>query len=592
MAGMFIFLCVATARATATYQGASCTFTPNCDYGHGSRDSAPASTKEDCCNLCRAKEGCAAGVLSGNACWFKTAEQVAAGCQHSGKVQFACINGNAPAPPPAPPSCASAACQALETKYAALRNTTCKAVASQAPTPDAAALGAFMKLYQNFTGDTDEAPVLAAAQTVLADPKMQAFLTLPDSFGSGGLDEAMVTCALISEATPTALAEFAVVNAAQEALVTKLLGDAILMRDMLVAGGATSSETDKGQAGPKRYGEAMAIYEQLVAASDELRTSAAVPRAGAPWDDRSQTTILKRLALGTALEHAVPIHLHYHTKQCDEAYDWCPTPPKDANVSVVDPVARYLHYERAYKAGELDPAFEVLTAFEAKHTSNSPGSDEDLEWVRQSMGIYRPDHIARDYGWRYAEAVRQEVAYGDPQCAKWGAAVCAGHYAQIPASDGVCGPRAFFGRFTRLAFGLPTWGATQPGHAAMTTWSPTGGTCCSAPRGRRAGGAAARAPTSTWRRRRASSAPTSRRCCAAGGSRLHSARRPPAPTGAARAARAASARAARGARSCCTRRRSAWRARRPCPAPSAPLSSPPRSPRCSPSGQPSCPRQR
>ena len=86
-----------------------------------------------------------------------------------------------------------------------------------------------------------------------------------------------------------------------DALVAKLLGDALLMRDMLVAGGATSSETDKGKAGPKRYGEAMGIYERILAASDELRRSAATPRADdAPWDDRSQTTILKRLAPGVA----------------------------------------------------------------------------------------------------------------------------------------------------------------------------------------------------------------------------------------------------------------------------------------------------
>lgn len=79
-----------------------------------------------------------------------------------------------------------------------------------------------------------------------------------------------------------------------------------------------------------------------------------------------------------------------------------------------------------------------------------------------------------DYGWRYARAVRTDVAYGDPQCAKYKVGVCDGHYSQIPAADGVCGPRAFFGRFCREAFGLPTWGATEPGHAAMTTWQPTG----------------------------------------------------------------------------------------------------------------------
>ena len=53
--------------------------------------------------------------------------------------------------------------------------------------------------------------------------------------------------------------------------------------------------------------------------------------------------------------------------------------------------------------------------------------------------------------------------------------VCTGHKSSIPAAGGECGPRAFFGRFTRKAFGLPTWGMTQPGHAAMTTFSPDQG---------------------------------------------------------------------------------------------------------------------
>jgi len=248
-------------------------------------------------------------------------------------------------------------------------------------------------------------------------------------------------------------------------------------------GGAVSSESDKGKPGPQQYGQAMKIYEKIIASSEVLRTLMGQDSQGEQslstsyWDDRSQENILKRFALGLALEHAVPIHLHYHTKECDQDYDWCPSndPPADQNVTLVDPVARYHHYENAYKAGELDPAFEVLTAFECKHTSNSPASDEDLSWIRSSMGIYRPENIAMSYHWRYASSVSTDVAYGDPMCAKWGPDVCSGHYAEIPASDGVCGPRAFFGRFTRLAFGLPTWGATQPGHAAMTTWSPDEG---------------------------------------------------------------------------------------------------------------------
>lgn len=467
---------VALAAVFAESTVAPCNFLANCDYGKGSRDNAPATTKESCCSLCQGKTGCVAGVFDGSSCWFKTAAEVAAGCQKSGKVKFACLSGTVPTPAP-PPSCASAACQALERKYSSLKNDTCKSVVSQAPVPNADDLANFMKLYQNYTGQSseNEGPLLAAATKILqGDPKVAAFLALPDSFVAGGLDASMVLCAILTEGTPTALAEFAYLSAANEALVARLLADPILMRDMLVAGGAVMSETDKGEAGPKRYGEAMAIYEQILAASTEL---SAAPNAtdNALWDDRSQGNILKRFALGTALEHAVPIHRHFKTTDCDSSYDWCPTPPADANETVVDPIARYLHYETAYKAGDLDPAFEVLTVFETKHVSNSPASDNDLAWVRESMRIYRPDHIAMSYSWRYAKSVSTEVAYGDPMCAKWDAKVCDGHYAEIPASDGVCGPRAFFGRFTRLAFGLPTWGATQPGHAAMTTWSPDSG---------------------------------------------------------------------------------------------------------------------
>lgn len=39
---------------------------------------------------------------------------------------------------------------------------------------------------------------------------------------------------------------------------------------------------------------------------------------------------------------------------------------------------------------------------------------------------------------------------------------------------GKCGPRAWFGRFICKAFGIPTWGARQPGHAMMHHWTPNG----------------------------------------------------------------------------------------------------------------------
>ena len=44
----------------------------------------------------------------------------------------------------------------------------------------------------------------------------------------------------------------------------------------------------------------------------------------------------------------------------------------------VDPIARYMYYEDAYLAGDLDPAFEVLTAFEMRLTTNAPAAHSDL----------------------------------------------------------------------------------------------------------------------------------------------------------------------------------------------------------------------
>jgi hypothetical protein len=78
--------------------------------------------------------------------------------------------------------------------------------------------------------------------------------------------------------------------------------DAMLMRDMLVAGGAVSSEDQKGGPGPKRFGEAMAIYSKIFNASTVLSRDDVSPVAGSRvsrgshvaakddslWDDRSQ----------------------------------------------------------------------------------------------------------------------------------------------------------------------------------------------------------------------------------------------------------------------------------------------------------------
>ena len=154
------------------------------------------------------------------------------------------------------------------------------------------------------------------------------------------------------------------------------------------------------------------------------------PPVANPWDSRDQTAVLKRMALGTALEHAVPIVGRWNGQ--------------------IDAVARYLAFEQAYKAGELDPAFEVLTTFEQRRVTAAQAPDADLAWMRETMSNYRPDHVVwGDYHWRYSESVHTEVSYGDPTWPD-------GHpsYRDIAAAGGVCGPRAWFGRFCILDLGL------------------------------------------------------------------------------------------------------------------------------------------
>ena len=413
MASMARLLLLSAAAGLATLAeagaGAPCTFVPHCDYGKGSRDNAPATTREECCTLCQqhAAQGCVAGVFDGSHCWFKTAGDLAHGCTHSSRAQFACLTAAAPHPP-APPPPPSPEYLALVKQYTDMREQACAKVVAKLPALDPEDEGAFTAAYANLAkNESATAPALAAAQKLLDSSDVKAFLTLPDSFTEGGLDAAMALCAVLSDATPAGLAQYAATGKPEEQLVSTLIGDFTLMRDMLVAGGPVSSENGKGSdRSGCRYGEAMGIYTNITKASAVLSAAGSGTAPDALWDDRSHANILKRVALGTALQHAVPLHRRYPN-------------PLDPSTFFIDPVARYQHYEQAYHAGELDPAFEVLSTFEARHTTNTDAQHEDQQWLRDTMANYRPDHIAAGYGWRYAGAVKTEVAYGDPQCAKF-----------------------------------------------------------------------------------------------------------------------------------------------------------------------------
>lgn len=260
--------------------------------------------------------------------------------------------------------------------------------------------------------------VLAVAEPVLASDR---------------LDPPLVKAAVLADATPRGLAAFAQQGPDAQALVEKLLADVPLMKEMLVAGGASGGQ----------YGRATQIYEAIRQASPSAREGA-----------------LQRLALATSLEHAVPVQQSNAAAETNAP-------------AFVDPVRRYLHYEKAYLDGELDPAFKDFTTWEYRMVVDCDAPDSILAWGREMLRTYRPDHVLNpDYGWRYSAAVRTEVRYGSQNVKDDLPSL--NTYQNIPKNGGVCGRRAFFGRFILRSFGIPVWGVTQHKHAALSHWTPKG----------------------------------------------------------------------------------------------------------------------
>ena len=160
--------------------------------------------------------------------------------------------------------------QKLEQAYGNLKNESCQVALTRIPSLPANDTENFMQAYRNFTGAAgeDEGLVMNAALTLLSLTALHTFLSLPASFASGGLDYHLVRCKVLNESTPLGLAEFAVQSPSNEALVAQLLGNGLLMRDMLVAGGASSGN----------FGQAMKIFAQLLNASrDTVQQHAETP---------------------------------------------------------------------------------------------------------------------------------------------------------------------------------------------------------------------------------------------------------------------------------------------------------------------------
>ncbi len=283
---------------------------------------------------------------------------------------------------------------------------------------------------------------LESAQQALALAKVRTMKAI-DAFNlepflaSDTLDPKLVEYIVLFDATPRGLAEFAQQGNEQEKLVKELLASSDLMKQMLVADGAKDG----------KYGQAMKIYTDIRKASKKAADG-----------------VLQRLALAIALEHAAPIGQ---------------SNPKAATSApaTVDPANRYLHYEKAFLAGELDPGFKDLSVWDLRMVVNGEEPDEMLAWGREMLRNYRPDHITTpDYAWRYVGVVRTDIRYGsqDNQYDKDELQF----FQNILMNGGVCGRRAFFGRFILRAFGIPTTARPQRGHAALAHWTPDGWVIC------------------------------------------------------------------------------------------------------------------
>ncbi len=297
---------------------------------------------------------------------------------------------------------------------------------------------------------------MEAAGVLLAD--------LKPLLSSDTLDPKLMRIAILNHGTPRGLAEFAQQGAAEEKLLEKLFADEPLMRQILEAGGANGGE----------YGEAMQVYEAILKASERAREVG---------------SIFQRLALGTSI-HMPWLQSETKIVKLDaEAEAGAETPlvplidEKKGGVygivyrtqTSVAQVPRYLYYEKAFLDGELDPDFKDMNTWECRFITDSEYSNEDLTWTRQMMRIYRPDHITtKDTKWRYVRFIKSDVPYcsttHDPSL---------GTKAQMEiALGGICGRRAFLGRLTTRAFGIPTRASTQTAHGAMSHWSPNGWVIC------------------------------------------------------------------------------------------------------------------
>ena len=300
-----------------------------------------------------------------------------------------------------------------------------------------AGLDAALKKYANLEDD------LKKAQSALDQAKANTLQAVKDlgisnALSSDKLDGKLAAYMIMSHAKPHGLATYAQQGTKHRAMIDQLLADGPLCVEIAVADGASGGN----------YGKAMEILDAI------LKTS---PKAGN--DDT-----LHKLAMAVALEHATPI------KQRSAVAD------TDAP-EFVDPLKRYLAYEKAFLGKELDPCFDDLSVWDLRMVVDGEEPDHIAAWGRQMLANYRPDQISTpDERWRYVEIVRSDIRYGS-QDNKFDQDELQ-FFQNILKNGGICGRRAFIGRFILRSFGVPTTARPQPGHAALAHHTSDGWVIC------------------------------------------------------------------------------------------------------------------
>lgn len=317
----------------------------------------------------------------------------------------------------------------IDKKYLSITTLTAFAVYCLAWQPaSSSAQAADAKLVSTYTNQKNQLreELKAKLPDVKNEQQVQQLLA------SDSLDAKLVKFILLHEGTPEGLAAFAQQGKEQQQLIERLLSDSALMKQMLVADGASRRQEGKN-IGPAQYGEAMKIYTNINKASQ-----------------KASEGVLQRLALAISLEYAAPSHDH-------------------------DPVKRYQHFEKAYLDGELHSDFQTLDTWSLRFVVNGNEPDWMLSWGREMLRNYRPDHVltGKD-GWRYSAISRTNVLYGSNRVNQDREELHA--YQNILMNGGICGRRAFFGQFICRAFGNPAIKRPSRAHGALARWTPGGWT--------------------------------------------------------------------------------------------------------------------